>query len=125
MSQAAVHGAGEAGAAPAAQGADGGDAGNGGPPVDRTQERRRSLVRIWVTYGVTFTYLVAALYLIWILTWGPQPPSLETALGIFAGLSSVATGVIGFWFGNRAAIQSIRAYAPPRPAGAGDTGTTP
>jgi hypothetical protein len=108
------------GGAPAAQDAGagaGGAGGNGGPPADQTQERRRSLVRILVTYAVTGAYVLAALYLIWFLTWGTDMPSLEVALGIFAGLSSVATGVIGFWFGNRKAIQDIRAFTVPTPAG--------
>ncbi len=82
-----------------------------GPPegtADPGTERRRSAVRVRVTYGVTTAYVIGALYLIYWLT-ARVPDKLDVALGVFAGLSSVATGVIGFWFGNRKAIQEMRA----------------
>ena len=71
----------------------------------------RSAVRIWVTYIVTLAYTGAALYLIYWLTNGPTAPEngIELAIAVFAGLSSVASGVIGFWFGNRKAVQEIKA----------------
>ena len=85
---------------------------NGGdqppPGIDRDQERKRSNVRIYVTYCVTAGYTVTAVGLVAWLMWKGRS---DLALGVFSGLSAVATGVIGFWFGNRS-----RARAPDQPA---------
>ena len=77
---------------------------------DRKMEGWRSGVRIWVTYMVTAAYVIASLYLIFWLTL--EANKVDLAIAVFAGLSSVATGVIGFWFGNRKAIQEISARPP-------------
>ena len=116
--------------------------------INGALERRRSAVRIWVTYIVTVAYAVAALYLIYWFTAGSIfvgeqilaeliPKGIpageagtngkivakaiseavaeavdqrtDLAVAVFAGLSSVATGVIGFWFGNRKAKQEMAA----------------
>ena len=62
------------------------------------QEIRRSNVRVYVTYGVTLTYCVVVAGLVF---WLMKLDKFDLALGVFSGLASVATGVIGFWFGGR------------------------
>ena len=61
-------------------------------------DKRRSQVRIWVTYTMTALYSVTALLLIWYLL---NMQKIEAALAIFAGISSTTTGIIAFWFGTR------------------------
>ena len=78
--------------------------------ADQKMEGWRSGVRIWVTYMVTAAYVIASLYLIFWLTL--EADKVDLAIGVFAGLSSVATGVIGFWFGNRKAIRELSARPP-------------
>lgn len=64
----------------------------------QTMEKRRSRVRIIVTYSVTFAFLVASLGMLFFLLYAEK---WETALGIFSGLTGVASSIIGYWFGSR------------------------
>ena len=61
-------------------------------------DKRRSQVRILVTYAMTVLYSITALLLIWYLL---DMQKIEAALAIFAGISSTTTGIIAFWFGTR------------------------
>lgn len=63
------------------------------------QRIRKSNVRIVVTYFVVFMYCATAVGLISYLI----PRDAQMALGVFNGLSTLAAGIAGFWFGNRGA----------------------
>ncbi len=65
-----------------------------------SQERKRSWVRILVTYAFAATYLFGAIsFILYFLM--KKDPDVESALVIFSGLSSAALGIVGFWFGGR------------------------
>ena len=66
------------------------------PPSD--QEKRKSNVRIIVTYGVVFIYILMACVFTGILI---ALGELEKALVIFGSVSTMAVGITGFWFGSR------------------------
>ena len=61
-------------------------------------EKRRSAVRVWVTYGTIFVYLVlASVVTIWLMWAGRY----EVAIGILGGVAGLAGSITGFWFGAR------------------------
>lgn len=63
--------------------------------------RRRSAVRMWVTYMVTGTFLMSGLLIIWWSIDGGQPADFERALAVFSSIAAAAGSIIGFWFGTR------------------------
>lgn len=65
---------------------------------DLEQERRKSDVRINVTYGVVFLYvLMASVFTGLLIAIG----EVEKALMIFGSVATMAAGITGFWFGSR------------------------
>ncbi|MEP3248498.1 MAG: hypothetical protein ABJN40_22585 [Sneathiella sp.] len=65
---------------------------------DLEQERRKSDVRINVTYGVVFLYvLMASVFTGLLIAIG----EVEKALVIFGSVATMAAGITGFWFGSR------------------------
>lgn len=65
----------------------------------RLHEIKRSNVRVYVTYWVTFAYVVVAAFIvIWLIAIEGR---IDLALGVFSGLSGVASSIIGYWFGSR------------------------
>ena len=56
------------------------------------------MVRVWITYAVTFTFLGVAIYLIWFLV---NESMYEMAFSVFGTLAGVAGTIIGFWFASR------------------------
>jgi len=68
--------------------------------TDREQERRKSDVRINVTYGVVFLYVLMASVFTGILI---AINEVEKALVIFGSVATMAAGITGFWFGSRGA----------------------
>lgn len=67
------------------------------------QEKRKSNVRIVVTYGVVFMYILMACVFTGVLI---ALGELEKALVIFGSVSTMAVGITGFWFGSRGAGYS-------------------
>ena len=61
--------------------------------------RCRSNVRIGVTYLMAILYSAAAITLI---VWLLSKSKWEEAIAIFTSVGTLAGGVIGYWFGNRA-----------------------
>ena len=70
--------------------------------LDRTmiQEIRRSNVRVNVTYVLTWTYVVAIGYTLYMALNHAADVS-DLAISILGSVSSAALGIIGFWFGSR------------------------
>lgn len=61
-------------------------------------EQKRSAVRVWVTYGAVFAYLLlAAIVTIWLMWAGRY----EVAIGVLGGVAGMAGSIVGFWFGAR------------------------
>lgn len=84
---------------------------------DRDQERRRSNVRIRVTYLMATLFASTATVLIVWLAWQQK---WSEAISIFTSVGAMAGGVIGYWFGNRGASKpfpSTNELAPPSPDG--------
>lgn len=82
---------------------------------DKDQERRRSNVRIYVTYLMATLFASMATVLIVWLAWQRE---WSEAISIFTSVSAMAGGVIGYWFGNRGASKpfpSTNELAPPSP----------
>ena len=87
---------------------------------DKDQERRRSNVRIYVTYLMATLFASMATVLIVWLAWQQK---WSEAISIFTSVSAMAGGVIGYWFGNRGASKpfpSTSELAPPSPEKAKD-----
>ncbi|GEM_PF-4690378 len=68
------------------------------PVTDKEQERRKSDVRINVTYGVVFLYVLMASVFTGVLI---AINEVEKALVIFGSVATMAAGITGFWFGSR------------------------
>jgi hypothetical protein len=66
--------------------------------AEQKQERRRSNVRVRVTYGVAAAYCFGALGMI---LWLMIDSKHDIAIGVFSGVAGVASSVIGYWFGSR------------------------
>lgn len=61
-------------------------------------EQKRSAVRVRVTYGAVFVYLLlAAMVTIWLMWAGRY----EVAIGVLGGVAGMAGSIVGFWFGAR------------------------
>ncbi len=87
---------------------------------DKDQERRRSNVRIGVTYLMATLFASTATILI---VWLASQKMWSEAISIFTSVSAMAGGVIGYWFGNRGASKpfpSTKELAPPSPEKAKD-----
>ncbi len=87
---------------------------------DKDQERRRSNVRIYVTYLMATLFASTATVLIVWLAWQQK---WSEAISIFTSVSAMAGGVIGYWFGNRGASKPFpptNELAPPSPEKAKD-----
>ncbi len=68
-------------------------------PARLEHEIRKSRVRVYVTYIMTWTYAVSATFVVvWLLVVLKQP---ELALGVFSGLASTTAAITAFWFGSR------------------------
>ena len=77
------------------------------------QEIRKSRVRVWVTYIMTFAYAIAAVVLIAWLMWTDRT---DLAIGVFSGLASTSASIIAFWFGSRGSARTgSRRAAVPQP----------
>jgi hypothetical protein len=61
-------------------------------------ERRRSRVRVNVTYMATVSFLATAVGIIFYLI---SCQKMDQALGVFASLASISAAILGFWFGSR------------------------
>ena len=61
-------------------------------------ERKRSLVRQWVTYAAIYTYLGLAFIVVVWLMWAGR---YEVAIGVLGGVAGLAGSISGFWFGSR------------------------
>ncbi len=84
------------------------------------QEIRRSNVRIYITYILTWAYVLGVGGVLAYTIFEEAPSQLT--LGILAGLSSASLGVIGFWFGGRKLDKETQQTAQaPVPAGKGPT----
>lgn len=69
-------------------------------------ERVRSRVRVNITYTVAATYCLCSIGIIFFLLGRGQN---EFAVSIFAGVSGVASSIIGYWFGDRKHRESVQA----------------
>ena len=59
---------------------------------------RRARVRPYVTYIVILAYTLTITFAtVWLLV----NDQTDNALALLSGLSAVATGIVGFWFGSR------------------------
>ena len=68
-------------------------------PTSTNMDAFRSSVRPIVTFTVVGTYLYITSYtIIHLLSEGDQT---DNALALLTGVSGIATGIVGFWFGSR------------------------
>ena len=68
--------------------------------LDREQMRKKSLVRVNVTYGVVFIYVVMACAFTLFLFMANQ---IDKGLAVFGSVATLAAGITGYWFGSRGA----------------------
>jgi len=61
-------------------------------------QRRRSAVRVNVTYLVTIAFLATGMTLV---VWLAIKEEFVEAVAIFSTIAAAASGIIGFWFGTR------------------------
>lgn len=66
--------------------------------LEQKNAARRARVRPYVTYTVILAYTLTTTFAtIWLLI----NDQTDNALALLSGLSAVATGIVGFWFGAR------------------------
>ena len=66
--------------------------------LEQKNTLRRARVRPYVTYTVILAYTITTTFAtIWLLV----NDQTDNALALLSGLSAVATGIVGFWFGAR------------------------